>query len=127
MVDPLRQAIARIDTGDLKGGQGLLLELVGREPEIEAAWLWLAASTDRLNVRRYYLYRAIQINPHNTLAQQTLADDSLSRSWLAEQLSSLRSLEIQDRRSSESENAEVTFPRNARAPIGEMKDQNASQ
>jgi hypothetical protein len=87
MVDPLKSAIALIDSGDLKGGQALLLELVRRESDLEEAWMWLAASTERINVRRYYLNRVLQVNPENALARHTLADDWLSRDWLAEQLS----------------------------------------
>jgi hypothetical protein len=127
MVDPLRQAIARIDAGDLKGGQALLLELVGREAEQEEAWMWLAASTERMNVRRYYLYRAIQINPHNDLAQQILGDDDLSRSWLAEQLRSrsswqICSSQIQASESLESNSEEAAIKRSSHSQIDDAEE-----
>ena len=41
-LDKLQQAIALINSGDKKGGQNLLVDIVNSDPNNETAWLWLA-------------------------------------------------------------------------------------
>lgn len=40
---------------------------------LEMDWLWLATQVTRDHERRYCLERALQINPHSTIAQRELA------------------------------------------------------
>jgi len=84
--EPLRQAIALIQSGDLKGGQALLLKLVEQDPTFEDAWMWLAVTVDEITTRRYYLWMALQANPINALAQTAMSDVIYNRQWLADRL-----------------------------------------
>jgi hypothetical protein len=45
-----------------------------RDPSnLEMDWLWLATQVSRLYEQHYCLMQALRINPHSTLAQQSLA------------------------------------------------------
>ncbi|NJL95234.1 MAG: hypothetical protein HC915_16710, partial [Anaerolineae bacterium] len=43
MQDQLRQAIELAQRGERSAARALLLEVVAQQPDLEAAWLWLAS------------------------------------------------------------------------------------
>jgi hypothetical protein len=66
--DKLQQAIALVKSGDKKGGQNLLIDIVNSDPKNETAWLWLASvvSPDK---RGFCLEKVLSINPNNAQAR----------------------------------------------------------
>jgi hypothetical protein len=85
-IDPLRQAIALLTSGDIKAGQALLMTLVEHDPALEDAWMWLAITVNDSSTRRHFLKKALKANPQNMLARTALEDDHSTREWLAGQL-----------------------------------------
>lgn len=73
MNESLGLAIAAAKAGDKVTARQLLAELVGREPNNDTAWLWLAACVESVDQKRYCLNRALTINPSNASALQALA------------------------------------------------------
>lgn len=69
--EKLQKAIALIKSGDKKGGQNLLVDVVNSDPKNETAWLWLASvvSPDK---RIFCLEKVLSINPNNLQAKQYL-------------------------------------------------------
>jgi hypothetical protein len=82
----LRRAISYINSGQIKEGQALLLKVVEQNPANDRAWLWLAATVEDINKRRYYLWMASQANPNNALARMALEDKVDDRAWLQQRL-----------------------------------------
>jgi len=69
--DKLQQAVALIKSGDKKGGQNLLVDIVNTDPKNEAAWLWLASVVSQ-DKRAFCLEKVLGINPNNVQAKQYL-------------------------------------------------------
>ncbi len=69
--DKLQQAVALIKSGDKKGGQNLLIEIVNSDPKNETAWLWLASVVSQ-DKRTFCLEKVLSINPNNIQAKQYL-------------------------------------------------------
>jgi hypothetical protein len=69
--DKLQQAITLIKSGDKKGGQNLLVDIVNSDPQNETAWLWLASVVSQ-DKRIFCLEKALNINPNNVQAYQQL-------------------------------------------------------
>lgn len=69
--EKLQKAITLIKSGDKKGGQNLLVDIVNSDPKNETAWLWLASvvSPDK---RIFCLEKVLSINPKNLQAKQYL-------------------------------------------------------
>ncbi len=70
-VDKLQQAVALIKSGDKKGGQNLLIDVVNSDPKNETAWLWLASVVSQ-DKRVFCLEKVLSINPNNLQAKQYL-------------------------------------------------------
>lgn len=68
----LSQAIARYKAGDRAGAAVLFAQVVRSEPENEAAWLWLGASIDDLDKKRFCLQQALNLNPDNQDVRRAL-------------------------------------------------------
>jgi len=69
--DKLQQAVALIKSGDKKGGQNLLIDIVNSDPKNETAWLWLASVVSQ-DKRAFCLEKVLSINPNNLQAKQYL-------------------------------------------------------
>ncbi len=73
MLPTLEQAIAKIKAGDKFTGREYLADILQNDPQNEKAWLWLAATVESEERRRYCLERVLEINPANKAAQRGLA------------------------------------------------------
>src|SRR5688572_27028120 len=69
--DKLRQAIELIKSGDKRGGQNLLVDVVNTDPNNETAWLWLSSVVPQ-EKRAFCLEKALSINPQNIQARNQL-------------------------------------------------------
>jgi hypothetical protein len=69
--EKLQQAVALIKSGDKKGGQNLLVDIVNSDPKNETAWLWLASVVAQ-DKRIFCLEKVLSINPNNIQAKQYL-------------------------------------------------------
>lgn len=69
--DKLQQAVALIKSGDKKGGQNLLVDVVNSDPRNETAWLWLTSVVPE-DKRVFCLEKVLSINPNNMQARQYL-------------------------------------------------------
>ncbi|NLX08117.1 MAG: hypothetical protein GXY36_00525 [Chloroflexi bacterium] len=68
--DQLQQAVALAQAGQRTEARVLLERIVAANPNLEAAWLWLASvATDR-EERIAFLERALALNPDNATTQQ---------------------------------------------------------
>jgi tetratricopeptide (TPR) repeat protein len=74
----LERAINLIKLGDINGGKRLLAQIIKTDPKNEHAWLWLSTSLDDQEHARYCLQRALEINPQNQAAKNSL--NNLQRS-----------------------------------------------
>lgn len=88
--EKLQKAIALIKSGDKKGGQNLLVDVVNSDPKNETAWLWLASvvSPDK---RVFCLEKVLSINPGNLQAKQYLEKINSSK---VSQPNSVREAEV---------------------------------
>jgi Tfp pilus assembly protein PilF len=68
----LERSINLIQLGDIAGGRKLLAQIIKTDPKNELAWLWLSTSLDDQEQARYCLQRALEINPQNQAAKNTL-------------------------------------------------------
>jgi tetratricopeptide (TPR) repeat protein len=68
----LRQGIAAARAGDRTQARDLLLQVIDRDEEVEAAWLWLSGVVDDLEGRQICLENVLTINPNNAAAQAGL-------------------------------------------------------
>lgn len=73
----LRAGVEAARQGNHAVARRHLQAVVVADPTNEAAWMWLAASSETLDDRRKCLRRVLQINPDNQNAQQAL--DQLDR------------------------------------------------
>jgi hypothetical protein len=69
--EKLQKAITLIKSGDKKGGQNLLVDIVNLDPKNEVAWLWLASVVSQ-DKRIFCLEKVLGINPNNVQAKQYL-------------------------------------------------------
>lgn len=69
--DKLERAITLIKSGDKKGGQNLLVDIVNADPHNEIAWLWLSSVVEQ-DKRLFCLEKVLSINPNNIKAKQYL-------------------------------------------------------
>ncbi len=64
----LRQAIDRINVGDLLEGRKLLEGILETDPTNDTAWVWLSGCVDDPRQRRICLQQALRANPNNQAA-----------------------------------------------------------
>ena len=67
-----RQAIALKKAGDTSAAIPLLVQALNLTPDIEAAWLWLAACLTEPPEQRYCLAQALIANPDSQQARASL-------------------------------------------------------
>jgi hypothetical protein len=68
----LVSAISAIKTGDQAKARSLLMMAVAENPEDDRAWQWMAVVADTAEEQKRCLYRALSINPENTVVQEAL-------------------------------------------------------
>jgi len=64
----LRQAMERVNAGDLSQGRSLLEKVLEQDPHNDKAWVWLSACVDDPHQRRICLQQALRANPQNQAA-----------------------------------------------------------
>jgi tetratricopeptide (TPR) repeat protein len=64
----LKQAIARVNAGDLNQGRALLEKVLERDPGNDRAWLWLSGCVEDSRQRLICLQQALRANPSNQAA-----------------------------------------------------------
>lgn len=69
----LDEAIQAIKAGNKAKGRRLLREFTTRQPDNEAAWLWLASAEEAEADKRRCLEQVLQLNPKNEVAREALA------------------------------------------------------
>lgn len=67
-----RQAIERIDDGDIEDARLILAEALALDPSYELAWLWFAHVAEDPSERRFALEQAARINPDSPAHQELL-------------------------------------------------------
>ena len=72
MTTKLREGIDAAKRGDKLVARRLLLQVLSGDANNELALMWMASVVDTLNERRFYLERALQLNPDNTRAREAL-------------------------------------------------------
>jgi tetratricopeptide (TPR) repeat protein len=68
----LRQGIAAARAGEKGQARDLLLQVIARDEEVEAAWLWLSGVVDEPEERQICLENVLTLNPHNVAARNGL-------------------------------------------------------
>src|SRR5690242_14758001 len=68
----LSQAIELFKAGRRDEARALLLRFTDQRPEVEAGWMWLAATTEDTNEKIGYLNRALAVNPTNAKVRDAL-------------------------------------------------------
>ncbi|HVU12278.1 MAG TPA: hypothetical protein VHD90_13425 [Phototrophicaceae bacterium] len=68
----LREGIDAAKRGDKITARRLLLQVLSSDANNELALMWMASVVDTLNERRFYLERALQVNPENARAREAL-------------------------------------------------------
>lgn len=68
----LQQAIAAIKSGNNQTGQRILHQLLGTEPDNEAALLWLASIEDNEAKKLHYLKQVLELNLKSEEAREAL-------------------------------------------------------
>ncbi len=68
----LREGIDAAKRGDKITARRLLLQVLSSDANNELALMWMASVVDTLNERRFYLERALQVNPQNARAREAL-------------------------------------------------------
>lgn len=74
----LQDGIRAARTGDKAQARDCLLQVIARDQEVEAAWLWLSGVVDDPGERRICLENVLSLNPGNRAARNGLR-------WLEEQ------------------------------------------
>jgi len=69
----IQDGIALYKSGEKDKAARLFYRIASAEPENEKAWLWLAASVDDVNKKRYSFQKALAINPNNLAVRNELA------------------------------------------------------
>ncbi len=72
MTTKLREGIDAAKRGDKLAARRLLLQVLSGDANNELALMWMASVVDTLNERRFYLERALQVNPDNNRAREAL-------------------------------------------------------
>ena len=72
MTTRLREGIDAAKRGDKLSARRLLLQVLSSDANNELALMWMASVVDTLNERRFYLERALQVNPGNNRAREAL-------------------------------------------------------
>ncbi len=72
MSTKLREGIDAAKRGDKLAARRLLLQVLSGDANNELALMWMASVVDTLNERRFYLERALQLNPGNNRAREAL-------------------------------------------------------
>ncbi len=72
MTAKLREGIDAAKRGDKLAARRLLLQVLSGDANNELALMWMASVVDTLNERRFYLERALQVNPGNNRAREAL-------------------------------------------------------
>jgi tetratricopeptide (TPR) repeat protein len=68
----LVSAISAIKTGDAEKARSLLELALADNPDDDRAWQWMAVVADSAEEQKRYLYRALSINPNNTIVREAL-------------------------------------------------------
>lgn len=68
----LREGIDAAKRGDKIAARRLLQQVLSVDVDNEMALMWMASVVDTLNERRFYLERALSINPNNNRAREAL-------------------------------------------------------
>ncbi len=68
----LREGIDAAKRGDKLTARRLLQQVLSIDGDNELALMWMASVVDTLNERRFYLERALSINPNNARAREAL-------------------------------------------------------
>ncbi len=68
----LREGIEAAKRGDKLAARRLLLQVLSSNANNELALMWMASVVDTLSERRFYLERALQVNPGNSRAREAL-------------------------------------------------------
>jgi Tfp pilus assembly protein PilF len=68
----LNQAVQFYKDGNKEQAAQILTAVLKQDPKNEAAWLWMAACSDKLEERRMCLEKALEINPKNEKARLAL-------------------------------------------------------
>ena len=73
-MEKLKEALARIKSGDKPSGRKLLTEYIKKNPTSEMAWMWLSVCLDSSEQKQFCLQKVLSINPQNSNAQKALAE-----------------------------------------------------
>ena len=68
----LREGIDAAKRGDKIAARRLLQQVLSVDGDNELALMWMASVVDSLNERRFFLERALSINPKNDRAREAL-------------------------------------------------------
>lgn len=68
----LRQGVEAARSGDKSRARILLQQVLAEDPANEAALMWMASVSDSADDRRFYLQRALTLNPKNDRAREAL-------------------------------------------------------
>src|SRR5690606_3076564 len=68
----LREGIDAAKRGDKATARRLLQQVLSTDGNNELALMWMASVVDPLDERRFYLERALRVNPSNTRAREAL-------------------------------------------------------
>ncbi len=68
----LREGIDAAKRGDKTTARRLLQQVLSTDGNNEMALMWMASVVDALEERRFYLERALRVNPNNTRAREAL-------------------------------------------------------
>ncbi len=72
MTTKLREGIDAAKRGDKLAARRQLLQVLSGDANNELALMWMASVVDTLSERRFYLERALQVNPGNSRAREAL-------------------------------------------------------
>jgi hypothetical protein len=87
--EKLNSGITAYKAGNKVAAKKIFSEIVTEEPKNETAWLWLAASVEEVQQKRYCLRKALAINPSNQNIRKVLEQLEPLPEPTLEELSSL--------------------------------------
>jgi len=84
MSPKLREGIDAAKRGDKATARRLLQQVLSTDGNNELALMWMASVVDALEERRFYLERALRVNPNNTRAREALKRLGVTEPTVAE-------------------------------------------